>query len=347
MPHRHLTFALGLLLAFAALQAFCAPQAEEIDDSDWVAGPENWYVNWDKALAKARKGGKDLFILNTGSDWCHWCKKLKQEVLDTPEFAKFARKELVLVYLDMPNSFQLPKAQQEHNKLIAETLHFSGGVPHVMVFDTRGTKLGDLGGGGMTCEQYLKQLRRVLKAKGQKLKEKEVKALFKGYSNLLALQGKTADGKPTGNMPSASQQDFQAVVTGIALMDAYAKRDEAHYEKLKFRPPETSITVPFGKYAVFRVKYKIPKGYETTIWTRPDFPSEYDYRGQYFGSNPSGFYKGKGTAYGFFGLLENGKTVTVESLIVLTETKPQLPDVSKNWTISHTDVNITFLAKPE
>lgn len=45
-------------------------QGETIDDSDWQKGPtEQWFVNWDKALAEAKAKNKPLFVLNTGSDW--------------------------------------------------------------------------------------------------------------------------------------------------------------------------------------------------------------------------------------------------------------------------------------
>ena len=80
----------------AAAVAGTAAVAAGVDDSNWQPGPsEAWFVNWDKALAEARKSGKALFLLNTGSDWCGWCKRLKADVLDTPEFAEFAREKLV------------------------------------------------------------------------------------------------------------------------------------------------------------------------------------------------------------------------------------------------------------
>ena len=57
-----------LLLAFAVL-----PLCGAVDDSDWQKGPnDQWFVSWDKALAAAKKAGKPMFVLKTGSDWCYW-----------------------------------------------------------------------------------------------------------------------------------------------------------------------------------------------------------------------------------------------------------------------------------
>ena len=45
-------------------------QGKAINDSDWQKGPtEQWFVNWDKALAETKAKNRPLFVLNTGSDW--------------------------------------------------------------------------------------------------------------------------------------------------------------------------------------------------------------------------------------------------------------------------------------
>ena len=73
-----------VMIAGAVAAAICAngaptagdtnPKSSAVDDSNWSGGPtEDWFVNWDKALAEAKKTNKKLFLLNTGSDWCYWC----------------------------------------------------------------------------------------------------------------------------------------------------------------------------------------------------------------------------------------------------------------------------------
>lgn len=74
-----------LMIASATVIAGSTLAAGAIDDSSWRRGPSDaWFVNWDKALPKSRNSGKAMFLLNTGSDWCSWSKKLKDEVLDNP-----------------------------------------------------------------------------------------------------------------------------------------------------------------------------------------------------------------------------------------------------------------------
>ena len=104
-------------------QAEPASATDPLDDTDWRPGPsEDWFVNWDKALAEAKRTKKKLYVLSTGSDWCHWCIKLRENVLEKPQFLDFARKNLVLVYLDSPNRDPLGAAQKAHNKLLKKVL---------------------------------------------------------------------------------------------------------------------------------------------------------------------------------------------------------------------------------
>ena len=156
---------------------------EAVDDFEWRGGPSDaWFVNWDKALAQARKTDKALFILRTGSDWCGWCMKLRSEVLTTPEFEDFARKNLVLLYLDSPRRNPLGEDQKAHNEMIARALSFGGGVPHVLIVNANGEKLGSIGGGGLSLEAYLGRLRDILAADGEKITRAEAVRLFtEGY----------------------------------------------------------------------------------------------------------------------------------------------------------------------
>ena len=45
-------------------------------------------------------------------------------MLDTPEFAEFASKKLVLVYLDSPHRNPHGKEQRAHNRLVTKSLPF-------------------------------------------------------------------------------------------------------------------------------------------------------------------------------------------------------------------------------
>ena len=326
-----------VLSAVAALAVVAAP----IDDSSWRGGPSDaWFVNWDKALVAAKKSNKKLFVLNTGSDWCHWCKKLREEVLDKPEFDKFAAKNLVLVYLDNPGRNPLGKEQKRHNRQIVKTLAFSGGVPNVGVFTAKGKKLGSIGGGGMKVDAYIERLETILKEKGQYFGDDDVRTLFTdGY-------GKLAEeiAKQRAKLPPVTKADFKASLTGVAIVDDRQRHD---YASAKFVAPDTSLEVPFGKTALFRVEYEFPEGYGARVWTRGDWPAAERRNLYYFGSNPSGLYKGKGTAYGFLSLLERGQSCTLKSLAISTNSDPELDEYPHGWEICTSAVNLDFKSKDD
>ena len=92
------------LFAFGSL----AIQAQEL----------NWHTNVKEAIAIGNKEKKPLLLFFTGSDWCGWCIRLQNEVLKTPEFAKWANENVILVELDYPRRTpQTPEIKQQNNEL--------------------------------------------------------------------------------------------------------------------------------------------------------------------------------------------------------------------------------------
>lgn len=69
-----------------------AVQAQELE----------WHTDINKAAKLSEKSKKPLLMFFTGSDWCGWCIRLQKEVLKTPEFAKWAKDNVILVELDFP-----------------------------------------------------------------------------------------------------------------------------------------------------------------------------------------------------------------------------------------------------
>ena len=136
---------------------------ESFDDTGWRQGPsEDWFVNWDKAVAESKKAGKPIFVLKTGSDWCGWCIRLRKSVLSKPEFADFAKKNLVLLYLDSPSKNPLGEDQKRHNQEVSRKLSLGGGVPNAAVVTAEGKKLGAISGGGLGLEAYLQKLGEII-----------------------------------------------------------------------------------------------------------------------------------------------------------------------------------------
>src|SRR6266568_8131270 len=94
--------AIGLLAGWALLQAGAA----ELE----------WLTDLPKAQAQAKKENKLVMLDFTGSDWCGFCIKLNKEVLSKPEFAEYAKKNLVLVEVDFPRRKALSAEQKKANE---------------------------------------------------------------------------------------------------------------------------------------------------------------------------------------------------------------------------------------
>lgn len=108
--------------------AFCVLQGQ--------AQEQKWFTNVNEAIAVGNKVNKPLLLFFTGSDWCGWCIRLQKEVLKTPEFAKWAKENVILVELDYPRkqyqSAEIKKQNAELQQAFGiqgyPTIHFAKGT---------------------------------------------------------------------------------------------------------------------------------------------------------------------------------------------------------------------------
>jgi thioredoxin-related protein len=121
---------IGILACAALLRA----GAEEL----------NWMNDLPKAQAKAKTESKLVMLDFTGSDWCGWCIKLNKEVFSKPEFADYAKKNLVLVEVDFPRAKQQSAELKKANKALEEKYKVKG-YPTIVVLNGEGKKIGELG----------------------------------------------------------------------------------------------------------------------------------------------------------------------------------------------------------
>jgi protein disulfide-isomerase len=122
--------AIGLLAALALLRV--------------NAAASEWLTDLPKAQAKAKEEKKLVMLDFTGSDWCGWCIKLHNEVFSKPEFAEYAKKNLVLVEVDFPRKKQLSAAQKRANDAL-QTKYKIEGYPTIIVLNGEGKQVGQLG----------------------------------------------------------------------------------------------------------------------------------------------------------------------------------------------------------
>ena len=115
------------------------------------------------AQAEAKKTGRPILVLGTGSDWCGFCMRLEKSVLSDKAFQKFAAENLVLVYADKPSrKKQTPEVAKNSQEVLAK--FGVRGFPTVILLSPDGTELGrKVGYGGQNARQYVKDLKGLLK----------------------------------------------------------------------------------------------------------------------------------------------------------------------------------------
>jgi protein disulfide-isomerase len=107
-------------------------------------GGLEWLTDLPAAQAKAKKENKHVLLDFTGSDWCGWCIKLNKEVFSKPEFAEYAKKNLVLVEVDFPQRKKLSAAQTKANNAL-QTKYDIEGFPTLVILDSEGKLAGKMG----------------------------------------------------------------------------------------------------------------------------------------------------------------------------------------------------------
>lgn len=85
-----------------------------------------WQTDINKAISISSKEKKPMLLFFTGSDWCGWCIRLQKEVLKTPEFAAWAKKNVVLVELDFPRRTPQSDAIKNQNAGIQQAFGVQG-----------------------------------------------------------------------------------------------------------------------------------------------------------------------------------------------------------------------------
>ena len=122
-----------------------------------------WLTDFEAAKKQAAAEKKPILMFFTGSDWCIWCQRLHEDVLDKPEFKDFSQK-LVLVELDFPQTKQLPDELKKQNAELAEKFKVDG-YPCTVVLAADGeTKLGTLSG---YSPEYIARIQDILDGKGK------------------------------------------------------------------------------------------------------------------------------------------------------------------------------------
>ncbi|MFP4157104.1 MAG: thioredoxin family protein [Opitutales bacterium] len=134
--------------------------AANTNQASGAEGSADWMTDYEAAKETAAAEGKPLLLDFTGSDWCIWCIRLKDEVFTREAFTDYAADELVLVELDFPKGKSQPAELEEQNKALAKKYGIRG-FPTIVLLSPEGElieKTGYRKGGPEAYVEHLKEL---------------------------------------------------------------------------------------------------------------------------------------------------------------------------------------------
>jgi thioredoxin-related protein len=149
------------LIKSTAAAVFAAGAAMTIS-APAIAADEMWIEdNMPAAMEKAKAEGKDILIDFTGSDWCGWCIRLKDEVFTQSEFKQAIPEDFVLVMLDFPARKPQTEEVKAHNAEWQQKFEIRG-YPTIVLTDASGEEYARTGyreGGPTPYIEHLNELR--------------------------------------------------------------------------------------------------------------------------------------------------------------------------------------------
>lgn len=140
--------ATSLLITGALMASTAIGLAEKVEADIDGATAGKWTMDFEAAKKLAAEKKLPILLDFSGSDWCGWCEVMEKNVFTKPEWAVYAKDNLVMVLLDFPNDKSLvPEKYVERNEAL-KTEYGVNGFPTFVVLDNDGkTELGRLGAG--------------------------------------------------------------------------------------------------------------------------------------------------------------------------------------------------------
>lgn len=123
----------------------------------------NWLTNLEEAQKISQEKGIPIFIDFTGSDWCGWCFKLREEVFSQEEFIQYAKENLVLLKLDFPRKIKQSKETKAYNENLARRFGIKG-FPTILLVNSKGEEIARTGYQYGGAAKYVEHLQELLKA---------------------------------------------------------------------------------------------------------------------------------------------------------------------------------------
>lgn len=122
---------------------------------------QEWEASFSSAQEVSRTKEKLLLLVFSGSDWCIPCMKLERNIWESEAFKSYANKNLVLYRADFPQKKKnkLPDEIVNSHKVLAEKYNNKGYFPLVVLLNTDGKMLGQMGYEKIGPESYIEKIK--------------------------------------------------------------------------------------------------------------------------------------------------------------------------------------------
>ncbi|MCK4312509.1 MAG: thioredoxin family protein [Candidatus Cloacimonetes bacterium] len=124
----------------------------------------NWLTNLEEAQKISQEKGIPIFVDFTGSDWCGWCFRLRDEIFSQEEFIQYAKENLVLLKLDFPRKIKQSKETKLYNENLARRFGIRG-LPTILLVNSKGEEIARTGYQYGGAENYINHIRKLLSNK--------------------------------------------------------------------------------------------------------------------------------------------------------------------------------------
>jgi thiol:disulfide interchange protein len=139
---------LFLFLLLSSISLSCSNSSQ----TSYSSSPIKWETDYQTALQKAAQSNKPI-VVDLYADWCHWCKRLDEDVWSDNDIVAFSKGQ---VYL------KLNVQESEDGRRLVEKFKVRG-YPTVLILNYRGEEINKIVG-YMPANKYLKELKNALSA---------------------------------------------------------------------------------------------------------------------------------------------------------------------------------------
>jgi thioredoxin-related protein len=104
-------------------------------------------------------------LIFTGSDWCTNCMRLEKNVLSDSLFRRYIAGKIVVRRVDFPQRKKPDKSTSEENRKMAETYHFRGIYPTILLLDADCRSIGEIIYANQTPADFIGEIENIIRGK--------------------------------------------------------------------------------------------------------------------------------------------------------------------------------------